>query len=157
MAAVLNPSSTATAPWHRPEVAPRPRPTARPDLRVLPGGRAAVRQQRRAGRSLPLGTLVSGVVLALVVALALVGALHLAGAGAAASGPAPTAATPAAPAAPQAGAPAEIVVQPGDTLWGIARTLKPTGDVRELVDRLAERAGGAELQPGQHLDVHGLG
>jgi nucleoid-associated protein YgaU len=49
------------------------------------------------------------------------------------------------------------VVRSGDTLWSIARHLQPEGDVRPLVDVLAERAGGAALQPGQRLDLHGLG
>lgn len=43
------------------------------------------------------------------------------------------------------------VVQPGDTLWGIARQVQPTGDVRPLVDRLSDLNGGVELQPGQLL------
>ena len=43
------------------------------------------------------------------------------------------------------------VVQPGDTLWTIARTLQPTGDVRRLVDRLAARRHGAALQVGERI------
>jgi hypothetical protein len=49
------------------------------------------------------------------------------------------------------------VVQPGDTVWGIARRLQPSGDVRALVDQIAERTGGAELRPGQTIELDGLG
>jgi hypothetical protein len=51
---------------------------------------------------------------------------------------------------------ASYVVQPGDTLWGIARQLDPEGDIRVLVDELAARAGGAGLHAGQRLDLRGL-
>jgi hypothetical protein len=68
-----------------------------------------------------------------------------------------------APTAPAAPSPAtsplsdeSYVVRTGDTLWTIARRLQPTGDVRPLVDRLADRAGGAGLQPGQRIDLDGL-
>ena len=44
------------------------------------------------------------------------------------------------------------VVQPGDTLWGIARGLAgPDTDIRPLVDELKAVAGGADLQIGQQL------
>lgn len=43
------------------------------------------------------------------------------------------------------------VVQPGDTLWTIARSLQPTGDVRRLVDRLAAQRHGAALQVGERI------
>jgi Tfp pilus assembly protein FimV len=43
------------------------------------------------------------------------------------------------------------VVQPGDTLWTIARDLAPTGDVRAEVDRLVDLNGTAALQAGQRL------
>ena len=46
-----------------------------------------------------------------------------------------------------------VVVQPGDTLWGIARALAPEGDPRALVDQLSDLAGGAQIQPGQQLLV----
>ena len=48
-----------------------------------------------------------------------------------------------------------VVVQPGDTLWGIAGALDPAGDRRELVDRLVGLAGSTSLQPGQELVVPG--
>ncbi|HUR18043.1 MAG TPA: LysM domain-containing protein [Acidimicrobiales bacterium] len=44
------------------------------------------------------------------------------------------------------------VVQPGDTLWSVARGLQPDGDLRPLVDRLAHTAGGG-LRPGQRIPL----
>ena len=38
------------------------------------------------------------------------------------------------------------VVQPGDTLWSIARRLQPEGDVRALVHQLVAANDGAELE-----------
>jgi Tfp pilus assembly protein FimV len=46
---------------------------------------------------------------------------------------------------------AVYVVQPGDTIWSIARALDPTGDPRAMVDRIAELNGSSALQPGQRL------
>lgn len=48
------------------------------------------------------------------------------------------------------------VVKAGDTLWDIARSLQPEGDIRPLVDRLAERNGGSRLDAGQRLSLDGL-
>jgi hypothetical protein len=167
MAAVIVPT---TAPWHRPAaVGPRtPEPAgARRHLRVLEGGPSAARAHRRASRPpvvdrrprpvrlLP-GTLVAGLATALVVALALVGLVHLVGAGTAASGPVSTAAPSPTVVAAAPVAASTVVVRPGDTLWTIARSLQPEGDVRDLVDRLVTRAGGAQLTPGQRIDVTGL-
>ncbi|MHB8466284.1 MAG: LysM peptidoglycan-binding domain-containing protein [Acidimicrobiales bacterium] len=45
------------------------------------------------------------------------------------------------------------LVQPGDTVWAIARRLQPHGDVRPLVDELSAQLHGASLQVGQHLVV----
>ncbi len=55
-----------------------------------------------------------------------------------------------------AGRPPAYVVQPGDTLWSIARHLHPSGDIRAVVDELAARAGSASLQAGQRLSLDGL-
>ena len=52
--------------------------------------------------------------------------------------------------APPAGSTIQVV-QPGDTLWSIARALQPTGDVRATVDRLAALNGGSALEIGQRL------
>jgi hypothetical protein len=51
---------------------------------------------------------------------------------------------------------AVYVVEPGDTLWSIARRLDPEGDPRPIVHRLSEQTGGAGLQPGQRLALDGL-
>ena len=46
------------------------------------------------------------------------------------------------------------VVQPGDTLWGIAREMAgPDADIRPLVEELKVIAGGSNLQIGQRLIV----
>jgi nucleoid-associated protein YgaU len=50
--------------------------------------------------------------------------------------------------------PTSYVVQPGDTLWSIARSLQPDGDVRPLVHGLLDGNGGAAaLSVGQVLVV----
>ncbi|MDQ3106221.1 MAG: LysM peptidoglycan-binding domain-containing protein [Actinomycetota bacterium] len=43
------------------------------------------------------------------------------------------------------------VVAPGDTLWSIARTLVPEGDVRPVVDALAASRDGRPLQVGERI------
>lgn len=53
------------------------------------------------------------------------------------------------------GASATHVVQPGDTVWSIARRLQPDGDVRGLVDRIVARNGGATVTAGQRLVLDG--
>ncbi|MEO7556590.1 MAG: LysM peptidoglycan-binding domain-containing protein [Acidimicrobiales bacterium] len=50
---------------------------------------------------------------------------------------------------PPAGA--TYVVQPGDTLWSIARRLAPNVDITAAVDRLAELNGSSAIQIGQRL------
>lgn len=139
--------STATA--IRPLAHPRLRPTTvppgpgaprRPALRVIEGGRAPGRVAQRAvyrRRRLAAAALLVAV---LVTALLLANAV-LAGA---AGGGTPT---------PAAGtSSAEVhVVQPGDTLWSIAREIAPGQDARIVVDQLVALNGGAPLQVGQRL------
>lgn len=143
----------------------------RPALRVIPGGRDAALRQRQRPEVYHQRRVTVLVVLSLVLVLAaaaLDGRLEL--------GPAP--ASPAArvdagadaapalpdPVAPQVGAPrsstggeAVYVVQPGDTLWDIARSLDADGDIRALVDELAERAGPGPLEAGARIDLTDLG
>jgi len=45
------------------------------------------------------------------------------------------------------------VVRPGDTLWGIAESIHPSGDVRPLVDRLSQEVGNAPLYPGEVIQL----
>ncbi len=46
-----------------------------------------------------------------------------------------------------------VVVQPGDSLWVIARRMQPVGDVRPLVDELVARHGSAAIVPGDIVTV----
>lgn len=48
-----------------------------------------------------------------------------------------------------------VVVQPGDTLWGIAASLAPGSDPRPLVAALGDLTDGSSLQPGQQLVIPG--
>lgn len=48
---------------------------------------------------------------------------------------------------------ATYVVRSGDTLWTIAKRIQPTGDVRPLVDALADARDGRPLQPGERIVV----
>ena len=43
------------------------------------------------------------------------------------------------------------LVRPGETLWKIARTYHPRGDIRPFVRDLARANGGADLRVGQRL------
>lgn len=43
------------------------------------------------------------------------------------------------------------LVQPGDTLWSIARSVQPEGDIRPLVHRLAAQLEGRSLLAGDRL------
>ncbi len=54
------------------------------------------------------------------------------------------------PAAAEAGS-RVYIVEPGDTLWSIARHLRPGDDPRPLVDQLAAQVHGGSLQAGQRL------
>ncbi len=45
------------------------------------------------------------------------------------------------------------VVQPGDTLWGIATRLYPGADLPLVVDAMVTLNGGASIQAGQQLQL----
>ncbi len=118
-------------------------PVGRPGLRVIEGGRSrrglALRRmyvQRRIAAALTL--LVVGWVLVSLGAAALDAAFG-SPAGASASAGAPAAAT--------------HVVRSGDTLWSIASGLGVGGDVRDVVDALAEANHVEVLVPGQVLVI----
>ena len=57
------------------------------------------------------------------------------------------------PAAVSQGSVVTRTVQSGDTLWSIARSVQPEGDVRPLVDRLISSRAGRPLQVGEEITV----
>jgi hypothetical protein len=130
------------------QLAPRTQPTTvppgpgsppRPTLRVLEGGRAPDRLARQAVYRRRRLAAVALLVLTTAVVLLLASAVLARSAG----GGTPV---------PAAGTSSEVhVVQPGDTLWSIARALEPNADVRLTVDRLVDLNGGAPLTVGQRL------
>jgi len=131
MAAILVPTP------HHPLDRPR-----RPDLRLVPGG-AVGRPHRTAAcyrRRRVAAALLAAVVLVGLIAgsRALLAPL----AEAAPAGPAATSATTRA-----------VIVQPGDTVWTIARRARPDGDVRPLVDRLVAAHGAGPLTPGERIAI----
>ena len=155
-------AAVVVLPHHSSLPAPRPFvPPGRPPLQVIPGGRRAARayahQHRSSGRLHPavyrrrrLGLALVLVTVVVVAYLALTGLRAITTDAGAASG----SSVPAATAGPASTA--VYIVQPGDTLWSIARSLQPSGDVRGLVDRLADRAGGSSVQAGQSVRIDGL-
>lgn len=158
----LHPSGgTGAAPWNDPAfLAEASQTPARPALRLITGGLASdpAAEPAVVGGN-RLRVLLGGLALAVLLALAALGAQQLLGADAAATGPASTAAVVhpiGVDATTTSSTPIEVVVQPGDTLWTIARSIGTSGDLRELVDRLQERAGGASVSVGQRIDISGL-
>lgn len=153
--------STAAAPWNDPAfLGSEPLVTAgeRPQLRLIVGGLHSSEAPLPSRRPV-LRTLLGGLALAMLLALAAAGARDLLGADAAA----PVPASPAvinhpigADATTTPSAPVEVVVQSGDTLWSIARQLRPSGEIRGIVDALQRRVGGTALEAGQRIDVHDL-
>ena len=49
------------------------------------------------------------------------------------------------------GAPVVHVVRPGDSIWSVARSLHPHGDIRPLVDRLVAAHHGTALRVGERI------
>jgi len=136
----------------------------RPSLRVIPGGAEAALRRRRAPEVYRRRRLMAGVVAAAVV-LTLVGVIvplvhDSATAGAPvppAAAPTPVTGTAATSAMSVASADdAMYLVRPGDTLWSIAASMDPPGDIRAVVDELSRRAGPGPLVAGTRLDVSGL-
>jgi hypothetical protein len=46
------------------------------------------------------------------------------------------------------------IVQPGDTVWSIARSMQPHGEIRPLVDHLEQELHGRPLQVGDRLALN---
>ena len=130
MAAVINPQR------FQPERACR---SPRPQLVVLEGGRsAAARRQQRTFLRRRLAAVIMLVAFGWA-AVSLVGGIL--GGGEAGAG------------VPPAAASSRYVVAPGDTLWDVAVSLHVGGDVRDVVDRLAEFNGTDQLVPGQVVEI----
>ncbi len=132
-------------PSRRPQpgsVPPPPSGPPRPALRLIEGGRAPARVTRQA--MYRRRRLVALVVVASVTAAALLLASAVLARTAGDGTPHPVAGTVES---------TVHVVQPGETLWSIARGLDPDGDVRLVVDRLIDRNGHAPLVVGQRLEV----
>ena len=140
MAAIVQPHRHL-APLHGP--VGRPSRPVRPALRLVPPPSSSRPSLR------PVAGLIGALLLVVMVGL---GAVAV-GRGALASlAPAP-AGTPGASVTPGTGPQVSVVVQPGDSLWTIARRIQPTGDVRALVDRLAAANGSVVVHVGDHLSV----
>lgn len=135
MAAVPSP-----APSSRPSLAPRRRPTSRPALRVLQGGRSSAAMARVYHRR--------RVVVALVLVTVAILAVMAAGAARdlATGWAAPVPATIEGPTV-------VVEVGPGDTLWTVARRVRPAGDVRPVVEAMLAERGTSELQVGDAVRV----
>ncbi len=120
---------------------------ARPDLRVVADGRSPRRTRPAAAtyRRRRLVALAAAVVLAACVALAGRAVIPATG-----GGPFPAPGSSPVSGLSAAGQQA-YVIQPGDTIWSVARRIQPAGDIRPLVDELVDRNGGAALRPGQVL------
>ena len=113
---------------------PRTEPTLRPVHPAVAAGRAC--PGRGAGRSTYLRRRIATVVLVLAAVLATAQAgVALGGSPHEAPGRAP--------------AVAEVVVEPGDSLWSVAERLAPGEDPRPVVDALSEARRGAPLLPGE--------
>ena len=132
-------------------VPPGPRHPARPELRLLDGGRAPSRLAEQAvyrRRRLLVAVLVLATTVAFVLLATAAVARLAGGAPSAAGGPTPTSAA----ASGAAGVAARtVVVQPGDTLWSIAADIAPDADLRITIDRLVELNGASPIVPGQEL------
>jgi hypothetical protein len=154
-------TSTVVAPWNGPDFLGSDlavEAAERPQLRLIVGGLHPSVAAMPTARPV-LRTVLGGLALAVLLALAAVGAHNLLGADAAASVPASPAAINhpiGADATTTSSAPVEVVVHPGDTLWSIARQLRPSGEIRGIVDALQRRVGGTALEAGQRIDVRDL-
>ena len=124
---------------------------ARTRLRLVTADEVARRQQAELAVMRRRAVAV-GVVVALLLALGML--LGRTSGGAAVPGvPGSGAAAGAAATAPLPVAERAYVVQPGDTVWEIARALQPDGDVRPLVSELQRARQGRPLRVGERISL----
>jgi LysM repeat protein len=114
-----------------------------------PGALAGAARARGAVSAGPVRLTKRGRVTVAVVATMLAGGLCVAGATAAQAtsrAPSPSHRTPAGE---------QVVVEPGDTLWSIARTADPGADTQAVVQEMLQvnRLTSSGITPGQHLWV----
>ena len=143
MAAVISPQPTPPSPV--PSVRPSHRSaggTGRPHLTVIQGGLRADRvTMARVYRRRRLAAALLAAVLLVALALAADAGLdRLRSAGASSS-------------APIEGPTVVVEARSGDTVWSIARRVRPDGDVRPVVQAIIAERGGAELQVGDEVRV----
>jgi len=127
---------SALHPTLQPTLQPTRRPAHLEPLYVVPPHQAPTAYWRR--------RLVAGALALVVLFLAVAGVRSAAGT----LGIVPASGSERAPASTET-----YVVQPGDTVWKIARRLQPEGEVRPLVDRIVKANGGASVQIGDRLEV----
>ena len=121
--------------WSPRPVEPGRRRLPRPGVATAAPGRPSRAQFRRRRA---VAALFAAVLLGAGAALVVPGEVSLASSGAPAASLVPVGRT-------------TYVVQPGDTLWQIARALQPSGDVRPLVQRLGAARGAEPLRAGERL------
>lgn len=152
MAAVLIPRPITTEPVAGGHYGPAHRPGGGyRHLRVVPEVSAPVPvRTRRSARVVRQAVALRLGLVAVVVAVVALGVFSVLAPVASPAG------SPTAPAAPEVSRAVPYVVQPGDTLWGIASAVAPEVDPRVIVDELSRQLGGAGLQTGQRLDLSAL-
>jgi len=108
------------------------------DLRIIEGGRSARRLAQR--------RLVAGVLLAVLAVATLLGGRALL---AQVTGPLSVPASTNAPSDDVV----TVEVRAGDSLWSLARRVRPGDDIRPVVDSLSATRGDAPLQVGERISV----
>lgn len=133
----------------QPDISSDPRPgSSRPRLEFIEGGASSPANRVRSSAQRGVRVINTprrvfwqrrlAVLLAVAAAALLVGS--------AVSALSPTVAT-------EKSVPATYVVQPGDTLWGIAQSFDLGGDVRDTIAQLSDANGGSAIMAGQRLVI----